>query len=322
MFYCWVQDASGRWDVETSAMYRLRFGSLVWTIFGSFWNRIRLAAVISVMDRFFDENFTLQFWRTGRWPCIFAGRVDLGFFSCFFSPCFCVLLVGRLIRRLWKCGTVGLLWAARMLLLVERLETWFLTSFACSCVDEMYLYCSNFNAGGSNLALFSMFCLPLINIVKCHRRDFRVHHNLIHFIGGAFRAAGGFSQPAIAAESASQPLRRNPGGISQPATAAESASQPASYRGGISQPAADQPASHCGGISQPASQLPRRNQPASGGSASQPLRRNQPASHRSGISQPATAPESASQPPRRNQPASQPHPATARPFFKSNYDLV
>ena len=98
-------------------------------------------------------------------------------------------------------------------------------------------------------------------------------------IGGAFRAAGGFSQPATAAESASQPLRRNQpashrSGISQPATAAESASQPLRR---------NQPASHRGGISQPATAAE---------SASQPLRRNQPASHCGGISQPATAAES------------------------------
>ena len=158
----------------------------------------------------------------------------------------------------------------------------------------------------------------------------------IQYIGGAFRARGGFSQPATAAESASQPdsdcggisqpatvLRRNqpasqdaaaesasqPLRQNQPATAAESASQPprrnqpASHRGGISQPAtASQPDSDCGGISQPASVL----------------RRNQSASLRGGIGQPATAAESASQPLRQNQPAtaaeSASQPATAAEF--------
>ena len=125
-----------------------------------------------------------------------------------------------------------------------------------------------------------MFCLPLINIVKCHRRDFRLHHNLIpqfHWWG---------------ISCCQRILRRNPGGISQPATAAESASQPASYCGGISQPATAAESASPRRISQPATAAE---------SASQPPR---PASHRGGISQPATAAESASQPPRRNQPAS------------------
>ena len=139
-----------------------------------------------------------------------------------------------------------------------------------------------------------MFCLPLINIVKCHRRDFRVHHNLIpqfHWWG-------------ISCCRRIQPASHC-GGISQPATAAESASQPASYPAEISQPAIAAESASPWRISQP---VLRRNQPAShrgqpataAESASQPLRRNQPASHRGGISQPATAAES----------ASQPHPAT------------
>ena len=48
------------------------------------------------------------------------------------------------------------------------------------------------------------------------------------YIGGAFRARGGFSQPATAAESASQP-DSDCGGISQPATVLRR-NQPASQR--------------------------------------------------------------------------------------------
>ena len=122
----------------------------------------------------------------------------------------------------------------------------------------------------------------------------------------------------LAADSASQPLRRNQP-ASQTATAAESASQPPCCGG---QPAtAAESASHPGGISQPATAAESASQPrpasetaTAAESASQPPRRNQPASHRGGISQPASncggirepataaesasRPESASQPPR------------------------
>ena len=159
-----------------------------------------------------------------------------------------------------------------------------------------------------------MYTVYLHRICKIYENGYIYIYKLqyigIQYIGGAFRARGGISQPA-------KTLRRNQpvshcGRISQPPRR----NQPASHRGGISQPAtASQPDSDCGGISQPASVL-WRNQSASlrGGigqpataaeSASQPLRQNQPATAAESASQPATAAEFASQPLRRNQPASQ-----------------